>query len=639
MLRDLFFRITARDETGRAFASVTNGLKQVEGVAASARTTIKRNLAGIGAAITGLAGATGGLTWAFSDSLNAWDGAERAQAKLANAFNRTGGAVGLTLDELNDLAVGLQAATRFDGDVILDEAISQLLTFGNLAGDEFKRATEMALDFSTLLGTDVKGSAVMLGKALNDPIRGLSALRRVGVQFTEDQEATIASLVETGSVAEAQGAILDEIARQGYGGQARAASEAGLGFLAQFRNAWGDVEEIVGGNLAEIARPLVGVVQTLVQWLGALPAPVQRWTVLAGLAVVALGPLVAAFGLLAVGIAAVGAPVAAAIAGIVALTAAVVAFWPQLSAAAGYVAETVGSMSLLERAFLPVSFAARALWDLFAWAFPDMAGRVVALKDATLDALGRAGEAVVALVGRVKEWLLDRLGAIFETVKAKIVAVGDAFYTLWDRVVGHSYVPDMVDGIGRAFGRLDGDMVTPAVAATDRVGGAFGELGQGALDSVRGMVREGELSFSGFVDRMVDHAARMADGIVDDAFGRIGEAAKGMGGDGGILAGLTQWAGSLFGGGGNGKSLLSWIPGFATGGSIDIAGRSGVDRNLAVMRVSRGENVTVTPKGGSAHGGGVVVNITTPNPAAFEASRGQVAATIARAVGRGQRNL
>jgi hypothetical protein len=90
--------------------------------------------------------------------------------------------------------------------------------------------------------------------------------------------------------------------------------------------------------------------------------------------------------------------------------------------------------------------------------------------------------------------------------------------------------------------------------------------------------------------------------------------------------------GGLFGDGGR-------VPGFANGGGFEVGGKGGVDRNVAVMRVSKGERVSVGRGDTRSAPASVTVNISTPNPAAFERSRGQVAASISRAVSRGARNL
>ncbi|MBV5323217.1 hypothetical protein JZU51_00310 [bacterium] len=68
-----------------------------------------------------------------------------------------------------------------------------------------------ALDLATVLDGDLKGTAIQLGKALNDPVQGLSALRKSGVSFSDDQIAVIKSLQETNRLSEAQTLILDAL--------------------------------------------------------------------------------------------------------------------------------------------------------------------------------------------------------------------------------------------------------------------------------------------------------------------------------------------------------------------------------------------------------------------------------------------
>ena len=95
------------------------------------------------------------------------------------------------------------------------------------------------------------------------------------------------------------------------------------------------------------------------------------------------------------------------------------------------------------------------------------------------------------------------------------------------------------------------------------------------------------------------------------------------GGGGGLLSGI----GNFFGG----------LLGFDTGGEMEVAGRAGIDRNVAAFRVSADENIKVVKRGNTDGGRPINVTIQTPDPASFNASKGRVAATIARAVGRGGR--
>lgn len=76
----------------------------------------------------------------------------------------------------------------------------------------------------------------------------------------------------------------------------------------------------------------------------------------------------------------------------------------------------------------------------------------------------------------VKNWLQDKLGGVFRWLADKLGYVGDLFFKLYDRVVGNSYVPDMVDGIRDQMARLDAVMVDPARRATQSTEDAFREM-------------------------------------------------------------------------------------------------------------------------------------------------------------------
>ena len=142
------------------------------------------------------------------------------------------------------MASGLQNVTTF-GDEAIMGGQSLLLTFKNIGRDVFPQATETMLDMSQALGQDMKSSAIQLGKALNDPITGVTALQRVGVSFTEDQREQIEVLVESGQTMEAQSLILDELSSQ-FGGSASAAAETYTGQITQLNNTFGDLREQIG---------------------------------------------------------------------------------------------------------------------------------------------------------------------------------------------------------------------------------------------------------------------------------------------------------------------------------------------------------------------------------------------------------
>lgn len=90
--------------------------------------------------------------------------------------------------------------------------------------------------------------------------------------------------------------------------------------------------------------------------------------------------------------------------------------------------------------------------------------------------LGSALGMVEQLYNGVKKWLVDRMNDAIDAVVDKLVSLGVAFFELYDKVIGHSYVPDMVEGIEKYFARLDAGMVKPALAATEKTAKAFEDM-------------------------------------------------------------------------------------------------------------------------------------------------------------------
>lgn len=171
--------------------------------------------------------------------------AEDALKQLDARIKSTGGVAGVSSKQLTDFAQSMSELTTFSDDTITSMQ-ALLLTFTNIRGQQVFGATEAILDLAAALGTDLPSAAQTVGRALNDPVRGITQLRRSGIQFSEDQERLIKSLVKTGDMAAAQGIILDKLAVQ-YGGAAQAAANTFGGSLKQLENAFGDLLETDGG--------------------------------------------------------------------------------------------------------------------------------------------------------------------------------------------------------------------------------------------------------------------------------------------------------------------------------------------------------------------------------------------------------
>lgn len=215
------------------------------------------------------------------ESLAEFAQAEGAAAQLQAALTSTGNAAGLTKKELLDLSASLEGKTILDGDSIT-QAQSVLLTFTKIKKGVYEEALPAIVDMATRLGgdgpADLQGATIQVGKALNDPIKGITALGKAGVSFSEDQKVMIKSLVETGDVAGAQAIILGELKTE-FGGSAEAAAKAGTGPLKQFEVQIGNVKEGVGKLITDglvaiqpVLRAALGLFAFFIEALKAAPA-------------------------------------------------------------------------------------------------------------------------------------------------------------------------------------------------------------------------------------------------------------------------------------------------------------------------------------------------------------------------------
>lgn len=224
----------------------------------SVHSTIKNVGLAIAGAFTVTAGV--GLVKGF---LAEAEEARKSSAQTAAVIKSTGGAAHVSAKDIDSLSSSLSNKIGVDDEAIASGA-NLLLTFTEVqnrvgkGNDVFNQATDVMTDMSAALGQDMPASAMQLGKALNDPIRGVTALRRVGVTFTKQQEDQIAKMQKAGDVAGAQKIILAEL-RKEFGGSAEAQATAGqkLGVI------WGNLQEQIG-------TALLPVFDKVATWLGSV---------------------------------------------------------------------------------------------------------------------------------------------------------------------------------------------------------------------------------------------------------------------------------------------------------------------------------------------------------------------------------
>jgi hypothetical protein len=176
-------------------------------------------------------------------------------ARTATVIKSTGGAANVTAEQVRGLSERLSEQSGQTQEATQASA-NLLLSFTNIKNSgthkTFDQAAQAALNLSTAFGKNLNSTTLMVGKALNDPVKGLGALSRAGVQFSSGQKDVIKNLVETGHQAQAQQLVLDAL-QQKVGDAAAAYGGTTAGQFKRFNNA---LREIKGG-LAEGLMPVL----------------------------------------------------------------------------------------------------------------------------------------------------------------------------------------------------------------------------------------------------------------------------------------------------------------------------------------------------------------------------------------------
>jgi hypothetical protein len=225
--------------------------REIDNVSGSTNK-LGQTMASVGKIATGFLAAEGiatglnMLTTGINNAVEGWKEHLQVAAQTDAVLKSTAGVAGVTAEQVEALAASIQKMSLFEDDAI-QSGENLLLTFTNIGSDIFPRATQAMVDMSQALGQDLSSSAIQLGKALNDPINGVTALQRVGVSFTEQQREQIKAMTEAGDVAGAQALILAELERQ-FAGSAKSASDA-AGASAELEDRMDELNDTLGQKL------------------------------------------------------------------------------------------------------------------------------------------------------------------------------------------------------------------------------------------------------------------------------------------------------------------------------------------------------------------------------------------------------
>jgi len=394
---------------------------------------------GMRVAIGGLAALAAGAAFAFKK----FEESENVMQQSAAVIKSTGGAANVTSKQVAELADTLSAKAGVDDEVI-QAGENMLLTFKNITNeagknnDIFNQASVAALDmaagFAAASGSEInlKASTIQLGKALNDPIAGMSALTRVGVQFTDQQERVITKLVESGNLLQAQKVILGEVTSQFQGSAAAQATASGT-----MKVAFENLAESIGAILAPAIEKLVGWVTTAADWFTNLDKDTQTY-ITTGAAVTAVVILISkAFGLLTPGVRAT--TIAFTTLAAHPIVAALIAF----AAIVALVATNWDKMNGIVRVGLTVISPYGVALGILIRIFDDLKDTVLRWGSAVINALEKVGDFLGKVAGVVKDQFLGAWNSIKGPVLAVIGAIISAVQTL----VG--WIQDAIEWLGK----------------------------------------------------------------------------------------------------------------------------------------------------------------------------------------------
>lgn len=218
----------------------------------------------------GIAAAGAVIAGAAVVAINAARDQIAADRQLEAVLASTGNAVGLTAKEIQNMASELSSVTNFTDDAI-QQGQNMLLTFTKIGKDVFPDATATMLDMAAAMGGDLKNTAIQLGKALNDPIAGVGALRKVGVSLTEEQEEMIKGFVAVGDMASAQKVVLNELAVE-FGGVATSVADP----LIMLQNEIGNMAEAIGFKLMPYVEKITNAFFSWLNAMGGADAVVDK---------------------------------------------------------------------------------------------------------------------------------------------------------------------------------------------------------------------------------------------------------------------------------------------------------------------------------------------------------------------------
>ncbi len=539
---------------------------------------------------------------------------------------------------------------------VIEASQNVLLTFTNVrnevgkGNDVFDQASLAALNMSAALGTDLQSATTMVGKALNDPIQGINAMSRAGIQFTQQQKDQIKTMVEAGDTLGAQKIILGELETQ-FAGSAAANADASDKIKLAFQR----ITEEIGLKLLPhldrfadfmlndgipamedfagwVGDEVVPKLKELAGWVGdnVLPILKELGTWITGTAIPALVKFTKWLGNNQDVLVAVGIGVAAI------LVPAFIAWGVSAAVAAAATIAAMAPLILLGVAVAAIAFViirhwddirdfvtrvASAIWEFVKEKFTQIKDWVGARLDDIIGFFAALPGHVTGFVSSIKDWIVEKFTEAKDWVSQKIDDIVGFFTGLPGRTMSFltaikDHAVDMFTQIKDwVSGRID-DVVGFFTALPGRVLGFIADIFTGA-GGIKGKAGEAKDAVS---DRIGD--------IVSFFTGLPGRIASALSGLVGTIVGPFRDAFN------QASAIWNKITGLGSGGPGKVGGGN-------FSKGSSGGRSVVQSRGGnnfrSFHGGGIfrTNNASREGPALLQDGEGIFTRSQMAAIGRG----
>ena len=247
---------------GKGIDKAIKEFKQLEGAGKKAAFAIKKAALPATVALAGIAAMA-------TKALAAGEAVSTANARISQ-INNSMGLFGKSTQKVTDRLIKLAETTGMQtgmDNLSIKATQAKLLTFSNLAktadklGGAFDRTMRAALDMAAAGFGNAESNAVQLGKALQDPIKGITALAKSGVTFTAQEKEKIKALVESNRLLEAQDMVLQALETQ-VGGTAIATAND----TDKMKESFAQFSQTLGLVLLPILQKITPSLLAISQW-------------------------------------------------------------------------------------------------------------------------------------------------------------------------------------------------------------------------------------------------------------------------------------------------------------------------------------------------------------------------------------